>query len=32
MGKEAGAKLQRLPSMIYWTGLGSWGIRHYSGS
>ncbi len=32
IGKEAGAKLQRLPSMIYWTGLGSWGIRRYPGS
>ncbi len=32
LGKEAGAKLQRLPSNVYWSGLGSWGIRHFPGS
>ena len=25
-------KLQRLPSSIYWQGLGSWGIRRFHGS
>jgi hypothetical protein len=32
IGKEAGASLQRLPSNIYWSGLGTWGIRRFSGS
>ena len=32
IGKEAGNTLQRLPSNIYWTGLGRWGVRLYSGS
>jgi len=27
IGKRAGMALQRLPSAIYWAGLGSWGIR-----
>ena len=27
IGKEAKAKLQRLPSNIYWAGLAAWGIR-----
>jgi hypothetical protein len=27
IGKDAGAKLKRLPSSIYWSGLESWGIR-----
>ena len=26
-GKVAGSSLQRLPSSVYWAGLGSWGIR-----
>ena len=26
-GKVAGNSLQRLPSSVYWAGLGSWGIR-----
>ena len=32
IGKEAKSKLQRLPSSVYWTGLGSWGIRLFEGS
>lgn len=32
IGIEAGAKLQRLPSAIYWSGLGRWGIRRFEGS
>lgn len=27
IGKEARANLQRLPSNIYWAGLGAWGVR-----
>ena len=27
IGKDARRKLQRLPSSIYWSGLGTWGIR-----
>ncbi len=27
IGAEAGATLKRLPSNIYWYGMGSWGIR-----
>ena len=26
-GKTAGKKLKRLPSSVYWAGLGAWGIR-----
>ena len=32
IGKEARKKLQRLPSNIYWSGLGTWGIRSFNGS
>lgn len=32
LGKEARAKLKRLPSNIYWQGLGRWGIRLFPGS
>lgn len=32
IGKDAGEKLKRLPSSIYWSGLESWGIRQFSGS
>ena len=32
IGQDAGSALQRLPSNIYWAGLGRWGIRLYSGS
>jgi hypothetical protein len=32
VGKTSGRKLKRLPSCIYWSGLGRWGIRLYSGS
>lgn len=28
-GRSAGATLQRLPSDIYWQGLGTWGIRTF---
>jgi hypothetical protein len=32
IGKEAGRRLQRLPSSIYWNGLAMWGIRFFRGS
>ena len=32
IGRNAGARLQRLPSAIYWNGLRSWGIRLFQGS
>jgi hypothetical protein len=32
IGKQAGKKLRRLPSSIYWHGLGVWGIRPFAGS
>ena len=32
IGRDAGADLQRLPSSVYWAGLGSWGIRLFPGS
>ncbi|MCL5289447.1 MAG: DUF6361 family protein [Firmicutes bacterium] len=32
IGKEARQSLQRLPSSVYWAGLGTWGIRQYKGS
>jgi len=32
IGSEAGASLRRLPSSVYWAGLGTWGIRHFPGS
>jgi len=32
IGIEAGDRLQRLPSAIYWAGLGIWGIRLFPGS
>jgi hypothetical protein len=32
IGKDARRKLQRLPSSIYWSGLGTWGIRLFNGS
>ena len=32
IGKDAKAGLQRLPSSVYWAGLGAFGIRRYSGS
>lgn len=31
IGRVAGDRLQRLPSNIYWLGLGSWGIRLFPG-
>lgn len=32
IGKVSRAALKRLPSSIYWYGLGSWGIYRYGGS
>ena len=32
IGRVARAKLQRLPSSIYWVGLEQWGIRRFHGS
>lgn len=32
IGRDAGARLQRLPSSVYWAGLGAWGIRSFAGS
>ena len=32
IGKDAREKLQRLPSVIYWSGLAKWGIRLFNGS
>jgi hypothetical protein len=31
-GKRAGGGLKRLPSSVYWTGLGMWKIRRFPGS
>jgi len=31
-GKMAGSQLKRLPSSVYWAGLGSWGLRRFTGS
>jgi hypothetical protein len=32
IGRDAGLRLQRLPSSVYWAGLGAWGIRLFPGS
>ncbi len=32
IGRDAGGRLQRLPSSVYWAGLGAWGIRQFPGS
>ena len=32
IGVNAGPKLKRLPASVYWSGLGSWGIRRFNGS
>lgn len=32
IGREAGERLQRPPSVVYWSGLWRWGIRTFSGS
>jgi len=32
IGGEAGKGLKRLPSDVYWTGLGTWGIRLFPGT
>jgi hypothetical protein len=31
-GAQSGSGLKRLPSSVYWSGLGSWGIRRFVGS
>lgn len=31
-GKHAGRRLKRLPSSVYWLGLGTWGLRYDRGS
>lgn len=31
-GRVAGGELKRLPSEVYWGGLGSWGIRRFDAS
>jgi len=31
-GRRAGGGLKRLPSSVYWAGLGTWGIRRFQGS
>lgn len=31
-GSQSGSALKRLPSSVYWSGLGAWGIRRFSGS
>lgn len=28
-GKRAGGQLERLPSSVYWAGLGAWGLRRF---
>lgn len=32
IGRDAGPRLQRLPSSVYWAGLGAWGLRVFPGS
>jgi hypothetical protein len=32
IGIDARASLKRLPSNVYWQGMGAWGIRHFPGS
>ncbi|MCC6558757.1 MAG: hypothetical protein IT372_37975 [Polyangiaceae bacterium] len=32
LGRLAGGALKRLPSSVYWAGLGTWGIRRFDGS
>ncbi|XYI02553.1 DUF6361 family protein [Sorangium sp. So ce1128] len=32
LGRLAGGALKRLPSSVYWAGLGAWGIRRFDGS
>lgn len=32
IGRDAGPRLKRLPSSVYWAGLGAWGIRLFPGS
>lgn len=32
IGSDAGSTLKRLPSSIYWAGMGAWGVRKFPGS
>ena len=32
IGKQSRDSLKRLPSSVYWSGLGTWGIRRFRGS
>ena len=32
IGREAGSRLKRLPSSVYWAGLNAWGVRRFPGS
>lgn len=32
IGRDAGPRLKRLPSSVYWAGLGTWGIRIFPSS
>lgn len=32
IGSDAGSGLKRLPSSVYWAGMGSWGLRCFTGS
>jgi uncharacterized protein DUF6361 len=32
IGRLAGVRLKNLPSRLYWSGLGAWGLRLYPGS
>lgn len=32
IGSDAGSDLKRLPSSVYWAGLGSWNLRRFDGS
>ncbi len=31
-GVKAGRRLKRLPSSVYWAGLGAWGLRQFDGA
>ncbi|SOY78683.1 conserved hypothetical protein [Cupriavidus taiwanensis] len=32
IGREAGSALKRLPSSVYWAGMGAWGLRRFAGT
>lgn len=32
IGREAGSTLKRLPSSVYWAGMGAWGLRRFAGT